>query len=183
MKKPTLAPSQIQALLRAAAACDAIVTTKDWLRAFRYNANWRDGVAMAHYDNGAGDHVFVFFAPNGQTIIKGFDHTSGLSPHAQEEYGVWPGIYDDVPAALMALLEDDDSVEHEDVTFCFWSTDGVTWSNGSAVIPDGLDDGSGWLLDMLQMNVNDFVEWGQAYYKDGFDRIGVEGVRKHFSEE
>ena len=99
---------------------------------------------MAKYDNGGGDHVFVFFTENGQAIIKGFDHESGVSPHARDEYGIWPGVYDGVPPALLHLIEDD-SVEYEEVTFCCWSIDGKTWESGSADIPDDLDDGSGWL--------------------------------------
>ena len=176
MKAPKLTPPQIRHAMRCAAECDSIVTSEDWLRAFWYEENWADGISMAKYDNGAGDHVFVFFSEDGSTIIKGFDHESGVSPHARDEYEVWPGIYDGVPSSLMNLLQDA-SVEHEEVTFCCWSVDGNTWVIGSAEIPANLDEGSSWLLDMVQMNAEEFIEWGMSYYEDGFERIGVDGVR------
>ncbi|WP_156123804.1 hypothetical protein [Paenibacillus sp. FSL R7-0273] len=47
---------------------------------------------MAKIDNGAGDHLIILFSGEG-CIIKGFDHESGLSPYAQDEYKVWQGIY------------------------------------------------------------------------------------------
>jgi hypothetical protein len=182
MKKPRLTPSQIRFALKSATACDAIVTTKDWLRSFWYEENWQDGVDMAKYDKGNGDHVFVFFTSDGQTIIKGFDHESQVSPHARDKYEVWPGIYDGAPPALMEYVKDV-SVEHEDVTFCCWSVDGASWNAGSAVIPEEIDDGSNWLMEMLQMNSEAFINWAQSYYEKNFDRIGVEGVLKVFGIE
>jgi hypothetical protein len=175
MKKPTLSPSELRRAMQCAARCDAIITSEAWLRTFLYEDHWRDGVSMAKYDNGGGDHVFAFCTDDGRVIIKGFDHESGVSPHAGEVYEIWPGIYDGVPPDLFQLLKDE-SVEFEDVTFCCWSNDGVTWESGSAIIPDDIDDGSGWLLPMTQMSAEEFAEWGHSYYGDKFGRIGVNAV-------
>ena len=175
MKTPKLSASEIRHAMRCAATCDSIVTSDDWLRAFWYDEAWSMGIAMGKYDNGSGDHILAFFGEDGSAIIKGFDHESGISPHARDKYEVWPGIYDGVPPPLMNILQDD-SVEHEEVTFCVWTIDGNTWLTGNPKIPAELDDGSGWLLDMVQMTAEEFVEWGQSYYEDGFDRIGVDGV-------
>jgi hypothetical protein len=136
---------------------------------------------MAKYDNGSGDHVFAFFTDEGHVIVKGFDHESSVSPHAREVYETWPGIYDGVPPNLLQLIEDE-SVEYDDVTFCCWSADGRTWESGSAVIPDDIDDGSGWLLPMTQMNAEEFIEWGRSYYGEEFGRIGVNGVEIEFRD-
>ncbi|BFH59492.1 hypothetical protein [Paenibacillus azoreducens] len=59
---------------------------------------------MAKIDNGAGDHLIMLFSVEG-SIIKGFDHESQLSPYAQDEHKVWPGIYDNVPSELLSHLE------------------------------------------------------------------------------
>ncbi len=134
---------------------------------------------MAKYDNGGGDHVFVFFTSDGKTLIKGFDHESEVSPHAREEYGVWPGIYDGLPSDLESLVQNE-AIEHEDVTFCVWSLDGETWETGNAMIPEGINDGSSWLLSMVQMNATEFIEWAKSYYEDSFEIIGEEGVFKEF---
>ena len=179
MSSPDLRPDQLRHVLLAAARCDATVTSKAWLRAFWYDENWSDGATMAKFDNGGGDHVFVIFTPSGKTLIKGFDHESAVSPHAREEFGIWPGIYDGLPAVLDSLVKDE-AVEHEDVTFCCWSVDGLTWETGTAQIPEGIDDGSSWLLPMIQMGADDFIAWGKTYYGANFKRIGEKGVLDEF---
>lgn len=180
MNIPKLSRIELQHALQCAANCDATVTSEDWLRAFWYEENWSNGTTMAKYDNGGGDHVFVFFTKDGRTLIKGFDHESAVSPHAREEYGIWPGMYDGLPSDLFELLKDD-AIEHEEVTFCCWSVDGKTWKTGSTLISEGIDDGSAWLLRMIQMNADEFIEWGKSYYEDGFDRLGAAGVIRSFN--
>ena len=165
--------------MQCAAQCDAIVTSDDWLRTFWYDAHWQDGIALARYDNGAGDHVVILFGANGQTVLKGFDHESPVSPHARDPYGVWPGIYDGLPPAWMTALEGDD-IDHEDVTFCCWSMDGTTWQHGTAVIPDNMDDGAGWLLRMVQMDSRRYSDWARQYYEGGFVRLGDDTLRRVF---
>ena len=166
--------------MRCAAQCVASLTSEDWLRAFRYEENWADGVAMAKYDNGGGDHVFVFFTLDGETLIKGFDHESGVSSHAREPYGIWPGIYDGLPSELITLVRDD-AVEFEDVTFCFWNLDGKIWKSGTALIPEHIDDGSDRRLRMIQMDADAFIRWAKNYYED-FAQLGEDGVYKVFTE-
>lgn len=62
--------------------------------------------------------------------MKGFDHESELSPYARPEYDVHPGIYDQTPTLLLALLEDE-ALEKEDVTFCIWrETTDTKWRMG-----------------------------------------------------
>lgn len=175
MNTPTLSPDQVQRAMHAAARCDATVTAQDWLRAHRYHENWSGGMSMAQYDNGAGDHVIAFFAPDGRALIKGFDHESEVSPHAREQYAIWPGIYDGVPSEFLSLLQDE-AAEYDHVTFCCWSEDGQTWKTGSALIPEEMDDGSDWLLDMVQMDADAFIDWATYYYGANFDLIGADGV-------
>ena len=181
MKLPTLSPAQLQHAWQCAARCDAALTSEDWLRAFRHEPDWADGVEMARYDNGAGDHIVGFFGADGKVVLKGFDHESPVSPHAREEYGVWPGLYDGLPPELWRWLQDE-AVEHEHVTFCCWSVDGLSWQSGNAVIPDDIDDGAAWLLDMVQMDAQAFIEWGKTYYEDSFERLGESGVRAAFDK-
>ena len=181
MNLPALSPDQLQHAWQCAARCDAAVTSEDWLRAFRHEADWAHGVAMARYDNGAGDHVVGFFGADGKVVLKGFDHESAVSPHARDEYGIWPGLYDGLPPELWRWLQDE-TVEHEHVTFCCWSVDGLSWQTGHAVIPDDIDDGSSWLLGMVQMDAEAFIDWGKSYYEESFERIGESGVRAEFNK-
>lgn len=175
MNVPRISPNELQSALRCAAKCDSSITSEDWLRAFWYESNWADGIAMAKYDNGSGDNVVVFFTVDGKAVVKGFDHESEVSPHTREQYGIWPGIYDGMPSNLLALVSDE-AAEYEDVTFCCWSEDSKTWKIGGAVIPEDIDDGSAWLLDMVQMNAEQFIEWAKSYYEKDFERIGENGV-------
>ncbi|GEC89292.1 hypothetical protein [Brevibacillus brevis] len=61
---------------------------------------------------------------------------------------------------------DDEAVTKEDVTFCLWreSTDRV-WKTGDVHNPQGLDDGSDFLLGMIYDSPEDYVEWAEAYYE------------------
>ena len=136
---------------------------------------------MAKYDNGGGDHVIAFFRSSGQALVKGFDHESEVSPHAREQYVVWPGMYEGLPSELLSVIQDE-AAEYDDVTFCCWSSDGTDWTTGNANVPEGIDDGSTWLLDMVQMDANKFIDWARSYYEAGFDVIGEEGVFAAFEK-
>ncbi|VXC11301.1 hypothetical protein MASSI9I_51185 [Massilia sp. 9I] len=181
MSIPTLSAAQLKHALQCAARCDGKLTPEEWLRVFRYEDTRSDAIEMARYDNGAGDHITVFFTSTGKALVKGFDHESEVSPHAQENGEVWPGMYDGLPSDLLPLAQDE-AAEYEDVTFCFWSVDGTSWDRGNTLIPDHVDDGSSWLLSMIQMDAVEFIEWARDYYEEGFDLLGESGVFAEFSK-
>ena len=180
MQYPTFTPVQMRNAMRCAALCDAALADEEWLRVFSFTEMWSDGVDMGHYDNGGGDHAFVFVLADGRGIIKGFDHESEVSPYARDDQSPWLGMYDGVPADLMALLQDA-GVQHEDVTFCCWSEDGKTWQSGAAHIPADVDDGSGWMLDLLQMDAEAYSDWARDYFEEDFEQLGEAGVRDLFA--
>ena len=181
MPIPDMSPHHLQRAWQSAARCDALMTPEESMRAYRHDPAWSNGIAMARFDNGAGDHVIGFFTAEGKAVLKGFDHESELSPHAQDEYAVWPGIYDGLPQELLDLLHDE-AVDHEDVTFCCWSVDGVSWSTGTAQIAENMEDGAGWLLPMVQMDAQQFIEWAKHYYGDQFGKIGEAGLLAAFEK-
>ena len=146
------------------AAINIILCDEDWLRYYRYTKEWSNGVDLAEIDNGSGDNMFIFFSDKG-CVIKGFDHESEVSPHAQDEYKVWDGMYDGLPSHLANLLEDE-SVEKEDVTFCIWRENGDSeWRRGNVNYENGEDDGSGFLLGTIYSNGADFKEWADDYFE------------------
>lgn len=156
-------PEALQRICKATAALDAILQAQEWLRYHIYFPDWGDGLQVGKVDDGSGDDLFCLFSPVG-TVLKGFDHESPLSPHAQESYHVWPGIYDGLPAPLSALL-DNPAFKREDVTFCLWQpVSGTTWKTGSVQFPPDGDDGSSFLLGTLFPTAEDYVDWAQAYY-------------------
>ncbi|MCP3772343.1 hypothetical protein NLX71_03310 [Paenibacillus sp. MZ04-78.2] len=156
-------PDDLKRRLLTLAALDIILCPEDWLRYHTFVPKWTPNVSLATIDNGAGDRLFVLFAPQG-VILKGFDHESQLSPHAQDEYAVWPGIYDGAPEALLAFLEDE-ALEKEDVTFCIWRETGDSqWRTGKVRIPKGADDGSDFLLGTICETPEDYADWAEGYF-------------------
>ena len=159
------------------AALEALLQPKDWLRRNFYFPTWGGGLEVAKVDNGAGDTLFCLFSPVG-TDIKGFDHESPQSPHAQEEYQVWPGIYEGLPAPLSALL-DDPAFERDDVTFClWWPVGGTAWETGPVEFPPDGDDGSSFLLGMLSRSAEEYADWAQDYHGMG---VALEPVRQVYA--
>ncbi|MBP1996385.1 hypothetical protein [Paenibacillus eucommiae] len=157
------APQILREKMIAMAALDLILCPEDWLRYHLFYPEWSAHVSLGKVDNGSGDHMFVAFTPDG-CIVKGFDHESALSPHAGDTYEVWPGIYEDAPAALLAYL-DDEAIEKDDVTFCIWREAGDTaWRKGEVHIPEGESDGSSFLLGTIYENAEDYVEWAEDYF-------------------
>lgn len=145
------------------AALDIILCEEDWLRYHRYDYQWALNASLATIDNGAGDHLFILFSPIG-VIMKGFDHESELSPYARPKYDVCPGIYDQTPTLLLALLEDE-ALEKEDVTFCIWrETSDTKWRMGDVQTSEKTSDGSEFLLSTIFETPEDYVSWAQTYY-------------------
>jgi len=119
---------------------------------------------MAKINNGAGDHLIMLFSAEG-SIIKGFDHESQLSPYAQDEHKVWPGIYDNAPNELLSLLEHE-GIEKEDVTFCIWRKNSDSrWQKGKVKMPRGAGDGSDFLIGAIYQTPEDFVQFANDYFE------------------
>ncbi|KQO17851.1 hypothetical protein [Paenibacillus sp. Leaf72] len=169
------APERLEKQMRILAALDLMMCEEEWLRVHRYDSSWSDDETMGSLNNGAGDVVFVVFAPEG-AIIKGFDHESPYSPHAQEEYGTWPGIYDEVPEALLHRIQDV-AFTYEDVTFCIWWENGNSaWHISEYEQPGGWEDGADFLLGYLCDSPESYQEWAQGYFEEELDLAAVRAV-------
>lgn len=162
--KPFLEPELLKKRLLTLSALDLILCPEEWLRRYQFHPQWGENVEVGSITNGAGDDLYILFAPEG-VIVKGFDHESEMSPHARDDYEVWPGIYEQAPPALLNRL-DDEAFTREDVTFCLWreSTDSE-WKTGDVHNPQLLDNGSDFLLGMIYESPEDYVEWAKDYYE------------------
>ncbi|MDI4645865.1 hypothetical protein [Cohnella hashimotonis] len=157
-------PAILKKQLKIQAALNTIVCQEDWLRYHSFDQDWAEDVSMAKIDNGAGDRMYILFSPDG-CILKGFDHESELSPYAQDEHRVFDGIYDDVPAQLLSLL-DDDAMEKDVVTFCIWRESSESnWRKGKVAITEGESDGSQFLVGCIFQTPEDFVEFAEGYFE------------------
>lgn len=172
-------PERLKEIMIVQSILSTILCEEDWLRYHSFDPEWAEEVSMAKIDNGSGDHLFILFSNEG-TIIKGFDHESPLSPHAQDEYAVLPGIYDHVPSSLLSLL-DDEALEREDVTFCIWrENNDVSWNKGKVNVVKDADDGSGFLLGTIYETAEDFVGFAEHYYELS---LPLEIVKKVYAGE
>ncbi|MCX5399449.1 hypothetical protein [Streptomyces sp. NBC_00102] len=175
-------PAQLRAHLRALAVLDATIGDDPRFSCYTFNAHWGPKEEAALMDNGSGDDFSVLFTPAG-TLIRGFDHESRMSPYATEDEEVWPGVIDEVPAALSPLLDEpaffDEGIDVPRVTTCLWWTNGDTaWHSGSAVdFPPGVEDpdGSAYLFRLLTDRTPEAV---QAYFEDYYERpVPLDAVR------
>ncbi|MCH1919628.1 hypothetical protein L9G15_09305 [Shewanella sp. A3A] len=181
MKLAHLSNQQLIAALKASAALDIALCEDAHLRCFSYQTDWQAGVDIASYNNGGGDEI-IFIIKGDAILIKGFDHESEVSPHAQEEYGIWPGMYNGAPEALLAILANDE-FDMDDVTFCFWRTSNTgAWQQGPVEFLNDEDDGSRWLLSIVTTTPNEFIEYAKDYYQDDFNRISPAQVHQVFAQ-
>ncbi|WP_037912806.1 hypothetical protein [Actinacidiphila yeochonensis] len=175
-------PDELRAHLRALAATEAAVGGDPQFCCYVFDADWGPGQEAALMENGSGDDFSVLFTPAG-VLIRGFDHESAMSPYATEDEQVWPGVIDDVPAALRPLLDEpafwDEGVDAPRVTACLWRETGDTaWRTGSSLaFPAGSEDpdGSGFLFHLLTDRSPEAV---QAYFEDYYERtVPLDAVR------
>ncbi|WP_433581800.1 hypothetical protein [Paenibacillus amylolyticus] len=175
--------------MRILAALDIIFSEEEWLRVHHYEDKLQPGVAWGSINNGAGDHLHVLFTDSG-TLIKGFDHESPLSPHAREDGEIYPGMYDEVPETLMAVLRDqEETLDLEDVTFCLWQEGkDLSWKVGNwiqlAMTEEDKADARGgaeFLLGYIEKNSEDYVDWAKGYYD--LQDLPLEAVAEIYEEK
>lgn len=175
-------PDELRAHLRALAVLDATIGDDPDDCCYTFDADWGPGEEAALMDNGSGDDFSVLFTPAG-VLIRGFDHESRMSPYGTDDEEVWPGVIDEVPAALSPLLDEpaffEEGIDVPRVTTCLWRTNGYTeWHTGSDIdFPPGVEDpdGSAYLFRLLTDRSPEAV---QSYFEDYYERpVPLDAVR------
>ena len=176
-------PQRLKEILLIQAAMDIIMKDKEdaWLRLVNFYKDYKDGIDMFKFDNGAGDNMYIIFSQEG-VIIKGFDHESILSPYDNEKGEIAKGIYDLVPDELIEVLQDE-SIEMNDVTFCIWrrNTDS-NWKKGKVDVPETYeegDDGEGFLLGYIYEDPASWLEWAKYYYSREIPIDYIKNIYEH----
>lgn len=160
------------------ATVEAVLEPDSPYRRHGFDAGWTGTRELAWMDNGGGDTYSVVFSSAG-VYIRGFDHTSPMSPHVGDGRA-WPGIFDRVPEAFRAFTRHpaftSDGIP--DVTACLWreAEDGQWHTgdvdfDGSSTVPDGAD----WLFGFLTDGSPErYADWASSYYGRP---VGLEAVR------
>jgi len=152
-------PELLQRRMRVFAMVDAIVSPE--FRSFEFHPRWGRGEAMGAFKNGSGDFFVAWFSSRG-AVVRGFDHECVMSPFQRDPPTIWPGLLDEVPAALEYALREPAFGDTE-LTFCFWNT-GQGWLGADCQRPAGGDpDGAAHVLACL---VASFPRWARDYYGD-----------------
>ncbi|MGX9923584.1 hypothetical protein ACWIG4_27465 [Streptomyces sp. NPDC002248] len=175
-------PARPRAHLRALAVLDQAICRDPRFSRYSFSTTWGPATQAALMDNGSGDDFSVHFAPAG-VLVRGFDHESEMSPYATDDEQVWPGVIDEVPAALRPLLDHPTFVDEDlgapRVTAClWWETGGSAWRTGSGIVfPSGRQDpdGSGHLFRLLTDRSPEAV---QAHFEEDYGRpVPLDTVR------
>lgn len=175
-------PAELRAHLRALAVLDATIGDDPRFCHYTFDSTWGPGEEAALMENGSGDDFSVLFTAAG-VLIRGFDHESEMSPYGTDNEQVWPGVIDEVPAALRPLLEEpafrDEGIDAPRVTACLWQETGDTaWRTGSAItFPAGSEDpdGSSFLFRLLTDRSPEAV---QAHFEDYYERpVPLDAIR------
>jgi hypothetical protein len=164
------------------ATLDATIGDDPQFCCYSFDTAWGPDEEAALMQNGSGDDFSVLFTPAG-VLIRGFGHESEMSPYGTDDEQVWPGVIDEVPAALSPLLNEpafcDEGIDAPRVTACLWRETGDTaWRTGSAIaFPPGSEDpdGSGFLFHLLADRSPETV---QAHFEDYYERpVPLDAVR------
>ena len=138
-------------LMRSLAVLDAILL-REWAdRIYSFDAAWSPGEQMGSMRDGMGNDWFCWFGPPGAAIV-GFDHESPMSPWAQPEVGLWPGLTDGLPAAFEQPVLREPAFTIDDSTFLLWREPGdAAWRCGPLQPPpaDPDADGAAWMLELV----------------------------------
>lgn len=176
-------PAELRVYLRALAVLDQAICRDPRFSRYSFSTTWGPGTEAALMDNGSGDDFSVLFTPAG-VLVRGFDHESEMSPYGTDDEQVWPGVIDEVPAALRPLLDDpafvDEGLGAPRVTVClWWETGGSAWRTGSGIVfPSGSPDpdGSGHLFRLLTDRSPEAV---QAHFEEDYGRpVPLDTVRR-----
>jgi hypothetical protein len=134
---------------------------------------------LATWSDPAGNACYFLFAEQG-SVMLGCDPESPMSPrtHAKgsEEFRPWPGVFDELPQDLHALLERRPFRKEfnlAEATFCIWNpSQKFMWSKGTIQYPVrefGDPDGSDQLLGRFRDYFDSFEDEMTERYKRTFD--------------
>jgi len=177
------APAELYELCITLAALDALTGTQ--FPKFKMGVNASENSRWFLRDDGAGNTMSVLFSEAG-VFIKGFDHESCMSPHADDRDsknipGLFAGfppklrkylekpalIGDSEPDCFPATFDDGTTLEVPATTFCtWWDALSKRWLYGKITFPEFKNhdsDGASFLIGSL--NTDHFCNeygWSEA---------------------
>lgn len=166
----------LRAHMQCLAAISAVFSVEDDESPFTFDPRWDANEQMAASMNGSGDELYLHFVPHG-CFIKGFAHESEMSPYANPEHSIWPGVVDQVPKEFESSLMEP-AFDPEATTFVIWRlASSGEWLTGEVDFPDSeFGDGSRDLLAPISFSASDLSEWLSEQYETEVDSAIVQSV-------
>lgn len=165
---------------RALATLDAVMSPEWGDRYYSFDSRWGEGEEMASMRNGSGDEWSIVFSAAG-AFIRGFDHESDMSPYADEDHRLWPGLVESVPEAFAQCVAEPAFSDDRSLlaTVVLWrGRHDDRWHHGDVTFPGGEDpDGADWLFEVL---VDDtpaaYQRFADEYYEVELDARAISEV-------
>jgi hypothetical protein len=173
-------PEPLRKACQAIATLDAVLQPEWEFRYYTFHQKWAEGRSLASMRDDSGDEWYLLFSPAG-AVLKGFVPDADMAAPVHRGNGPWPGVLDDLPAALSAELSSDTRFSARRATFCVWRqpTD-IAWHHGQISFPDGIDpDGSAHLMGILDGDPVTYARWAEQYYEIEIPFIEVRRVFLH----
>jgi hypothetical protein len=152
---------------RAMAMLDAVLCREWGYRYYSFDRAWSATEELASMRDGLGNEYSIVFSAAG-ACGRAFDHESPMTPWRSDPPETWPGIFDTVPEAFRAFVEDPAFCQEDGtprVTACFWRrASDDAWSTGNVTIPAQDADGAGWLFAVLMGGAEAYQEFAEEYY-------------------
>jgi hypothetical protein len=170
----------LRRLMQSMAVLDAILSPEWEYRLYSFNSKWSKGEQMGSMRNGMGDDLFALFTKDG-CFLKGFVHTAPMTPYANRNRKVWPGVLDPVPP-VFARGVNEPAFMMDHTTFCIWRQyDDNCWQVGDIKFPETKLDYKGRAIDpdgsdYLLSPYDGQPETYHARARDYFDGINGENL-------
>jgi hypothetical protein len=135
--------------------------------------------------NGSGDEYSIVFTDAG-VFIRVFDHESEMTPYANDDHALWPGLLDGLPPQFRPHVSEPAFCDEGtlNATAVLWrSVDDGRWNTGAGITfppsrgpydtsPDGAER-----LNILGDDIVDrYVDFASDYYEIEVDRAAVAHV-------
>ena len=178
---PFLPPADLHDIARGMAVVCRLYDAADPDVSFRLAPE--SGAALGVWKDFDGNSAHLLFTPDG-AVLLGFATASPLNPAVRAadtgDFDAFPGLYDQLPAALKKHLDADpfaeDGFDAREVTLVLWNTAKTKdWQKGDAIkLPAGLDaDGQKLILGKLKAYYNDFPAAFEENYQWDLDPDAV----------
>ncbi|GAA4621868.1 hypothetical protein GCM10023196_011900 [Actinoallomurus vinaceus] len=180
----------VRALSQSFAVLDKILSPEGF-PSYGFASRWTEGEELASMNNGSGDEYSIVFTSAG-AFIRGFDHESPMSPYGDDDFALWPGLVESVPAEFTAQVTEP-AFCHYDLsgdlflaaTVCLWRRhDDPAWSAGDIDFPEadrtGDPDGADWMFGLLAEGTPEaYRAYAEDYFEVVLDPADVRHVFEH----